>query len=98
FLKELGSMGIMRLLIEGGGDTLGQLSDLNLIDEVWCFVAPLMGGGNKPSIGGKGADSIGDANRLDPVRYRRIGDDILIRGYVRGHECQGDNPATASGL
>jgi len=86
FLKELGSMGITRLLVEGGGNTLGQLSDLNLIDEVWSFVAPLLAGGDKPSIGGKGAQSIGDPNRLDPVRYKRIGDDILIMGYVRGHE------------
>jgi diaminohydroxyphosphoribosylaminopyrimidine deaminase / 5-amino-6-(5-phosphoribosylamino)uracil reductase len=86
FLKELGSKGITRLLIEGGGETLGQLSDRNLIDEVWCFIAPLFTGGNKPSVGGSGSESMGDANRLDPIRYRRIGDDVLAVGCVRGHQ------------
>src|SRR5262245_15140953 len=80
FLKELGSRGITRLLVEGGGDTLGQLSDLNLIDEVWCFIAPLVTGGDKPTIGGIGAKSIGDARKLDSIRYKRVGDDVLIVG------------------
>jgi diaminohydroxyphosphoribosylaminopyrimidine deaminase/5-amino-6-(5-phosphoribosylamino)uracil reductase len=84
-LKELGSRGITRLLIEGGGETLGQLRDKDLIDEVWCFISPLLTGGNKPSIGGRGSESMGNANRLEPIRYRRIGDDIFIMGYVRGH-------------
>jgi diaminohydroxyphosphoribosylaminopyrimidine deaminase/5-amino-6-(5-phosphoribosylamino)uracil reductase len=82
-LKELGSKGITRLLIEGGGETLGQLSDQNLIDEVWCFIAPLFAGGDKPSVGGRGSESIGEANRLDPIRYKRVGDDVLIVGWVR---------------
>ncbi|HEX7193433.1 MAG TPA: dihydrofolate reductase family protein, partial [Chthoniobacterales bacterium] len=79
-LKELGSRGITRLLVEGGGNTLGQLSDLNLIDEIWCFIAPLVTGGEKPSIGGIGAKSSGDARKLDSIRYKQVGDDILIVG------------------
>ena len=77
-LKELGSKGITRLLVEGGGATLGQLLDLNLLDEIWCFIAPLLTGGNKPSVGGVGAESIGVARSLDPIRFKRVGDDILI--------------------
>jgi diaminohydroxyphosphoribosylaminopyrimidine deaminase / 5-amino-6-(5-phosphoribosylamino)uracil reductase len=84
FLKELGSKGITRLLVEGGGETLGQLSDRNLIDEVWSFVTPLLVGGDKPSIAGTGSGSMSDANRLDPIRYKRIGDDVLIIGRLRG--------------
>jgi diaminohydroxyphosphoribosylaminopyrimidine deaminase / 5-amino-6-(5-phosphoribosylamino)uracil reductase len=87
-LTELGSRGITRLLIEGGGETLGQLCDLNLVDEVWCFISPLFVGGNKPSIGGRGSESMADASRLDPIHYRRIGDDVLILGCVRGHPNQ----------
>jgi riboflavin biosynthesis pyrimidine reductase len=56
------------------------LSDLNLIDEIWCFIAPLLTGGEKPSIGGIGAKSISDARKLDSIRYKRVGDDILIVG------------------
>jgi diaminohydroxyphosphoribosylaminopyrimidine deaminase/5-amino-6-(5-phosphoribosylamino)uracil reductase len=82
-LKELGSKGITRLLIEGGGETLGQLCDQNLIDEIWCFIAPLLTGGDKPSVGGRGSESVGNANSLELVRYKRVGDDALIVGYVR---------------
>ena len=83
-LKELGSKGITRLLVEGGGDTLGQLLDLNLIDEIWCFIAPIFTGGDKSSIGGVGAQSIGAARSLDPIRFKRVGDDILIIGVCKG--------------
>jgi len=79
-LRELGSRGITRLLVEGGSNTLGQLSDLNLIDEIWCFIAPLITGGEKPSIAGIGAKSTGDARKIDPIRYKRVGDDVLIVG------------------
>jgi diaminohydroxyphosphoribosylaminopyrimidine deaminase / 5-amino-6-(5-phosphoribosylamino)uracil reductase len=85
-LKELGSKGITRLLVEGGGNTLGQLLDLNLIDEVWCFIAPIFTGGDKPSIGGVGAESIGAARNLDPIRFKRVGDDILIVATRKSHE------------
>jgi diaminohydroxyphosphoribosylaminopyrimidine deaminase/5-amino-6-(5-phosphoribosylamino)uracil reductase len=85
-LKELGAKGITRLLVEGGGDTLGQLLDLNLIDEVWCFIAPILTGGDKPSIGGVGAESIGAARSLDPIRFKRVGDDILIVATRKSHE------------
>jgi len=83
-LQELGSKGITRLLVEGGSDTLGQLLDLNLIDEIWCFIAPLFAGGDKPSIGGVGVESVGTAKSLDPIRFKRVGDDILIIGVCKG--------------
>jgi diaminohydroxyphosphoribosylaminopyrimidine deaminase/5-amino-6-(5-phosphoribosylamino)uracil reductase len=82
-LKDLGSRGVTRLLVEGGGDVLGQLRDLQLVDELWCFMAPLLTGGNKPSFGGAGVEVMGEASRLDGVRYRRLGDDLLLTGYVR---------------
>jgi diaminohydroxyphosphoribosylaminopyrimidine deaminase/5-amino-6-(5-phosphoribosylamino)uracil reductase len=81
-LKELGAKGITRLLVEGGGDVLGQLSDLQLIDELWCFVTPMLTGGNKPSFGGTGVERMGDASRLRRIRYRRIGNDVLVTGHI----------------
>jgi diaminohydroxyphosphoribosylaminopyrimidine deaminase/5-amino-6-(5-phosphoribosylamino)uracil reductase len=80
--KELGGKGVTRLLVEGGADVLGQLRDLQLIDEVWCFITPLLTGGNKPSFGGEGVVRIGDATRLHRVRYKRIGNDVLVTGYT----------------
>ena len=84
-LTDLGSKGVTRLLVEGGSETLGQLRDQDLIDEFWCFVAPLFTGGDKPGVGGSGAKTIIDAHSLDLIRYKRVGDDVLIVGYVQNH-------------
>jgi diaminohydroxyphosphoribosylaminopyrimidine deaminase / 5-amino-6-(5-phosphoribosylamino)uracil reductase len=81
-LTALGAKGITRLLVEGGGDVLGQLNDLQLIDELWCVVTPLLTGGNKPSFGGAGVESMGQASRLQRIRYKRMGNDVLVTGHI----------------
>ena len=81
-LKDLGTKGITRLLVEGGGDVLGQLNDLQLVDEIWCFFTPMLTGGNKPSFGGAGVERMGDASRLHRIRHKRIGNDVLVTGHI----------------
>jgi diaminohydroxyphosphoribosylaminopyrimidine deaminase / 5-amino-6-(5-phosphoribosylamino)uracil reductase len=81
-LKDLGARGVTRLLVEGGGDVLGQLHDLGLIDELWCFITPLLTGGDKASFGGTGVERMEDASRLHRVRYKRLGDDVLVTGHL----------------
>ena len=81
-LKDLGIKGVTRLLVEGGGNVLGQLRDQNLIDEVWCFITPLLTGGDKPSFGGTGIERLEEASRLHRIRYKRLGNDVLIIGHV----------------
>ncbi len=81
-LTELGAKGVTRLLVEGGGDVLGQLRDLQLIDEVWCFITPLLTGGSKPSFGGTGVESMEDATKLHRIRYKRIRNDVLVTGHT----------------
>jgi diaminohydroxyphosphoribosylaminopyrimidine deaminase / 5-amino-6-(5-phosphoribosylamino)uracil reductase len=80
--KDLGARGVTRLLVEGGGDILGQLRDLQLIDELWCFITPLLTGGDKSSFAGAGVESMTNASRLHRVRYRTLGDDVLATGHV----------------
>jgi diaminohydroxyphosphoribosylaminopyrimidine deaminase / 5-amino-6-(5-phosphoribosylamino)uracil reductase len=81
-LHDLGLRGVTRLLVEGGGDVLGQLRDQNLIDEVWSFVTPLLTGGDKPSFGGAGIEKLEEASRLHRIRYRRLGNDVLVIGHL----------------
>jgi diaminohydroxyphosphoribosylaminopyrimidine deaminase/5-amino-6-(5-phosphoribosylamino)uracil reductase len=81
-LKDLGFKGVTRLLVEGGGDVLGQWRDQNLIDEVWCFITPLLTGGDKPGFGGVGVERIEEASRLSRIRYKRLGNDVLVVGHV----------------
>ena len=68
--KDLGARGVTRLLVEGGGDVLGQLRDLQLIDELWCFITPLLTGGYKPSFGGTGVESMEERKQAasDPLQ------------------------------
>jgi diaminohydroxyphosphoribosylaminopyrimidine deaminase / 5-amino-6-(5-phosphoribosylamino)uracil reductase len=81
-LMDLGARGVTRLLVEGGGDVLGQLRDQQLIDELWCFISPCLTGGDKPSFAGAGVATMSDASRLDRIRYKRFGDDVLVTGQV----------------
>jgi diaminohydroxyphosphoribosylaminopyrimidine deaminase/5-amino-6-(5-phosphoribosylamino)uracil reductase len=81
-LKALGAKGVTRLLVEGGGDVLGQLHDLRLLDELWCFVTPMLTAGDKPSLAGRGVQRMADASRLHRIRYKRLGDDVLVTGYI----------------
>jgi diaminohydroxyphosphoribosylaminopyrimidine deaminase/5-amino-6-(5-phosphoribosylamino)uracil reductase len=80
-LRELGEKEIVSVLIEGGGDVLGQALDRRLIDKVQVYLAPVFAGGPTVAFAGKGAESTPDAARLSRVRYQRIGDDIWQVGY-----------------
>jgi diaminohydroxyphosphoribosylaminopyrimidine deaminase / 5-amino-6-(5-phosphoribosylamino)uracil reductase len=81
-LANLGKRGVTRLLVEGGGEVLGQLLDADLIDEVWSFFAPLLTGGDKPSFGGSGVPGNAEAKPLHDCRFERFEKDILVRGFV----------------
>src|SRR5204862_4621775 len=45
-LKDLGKRGITSVLIEGGGEVLGQGLDRRLIDKVQIYLGPIMTGGS----------------------------------------------------
>ena len=80
-LEELGRREITSVLIEGGGDILGQAADAGLIDKVHLYLAPLFTGGPIVAYAGNGADSTSSAARLDRVGYEQIGSDVCVTGY-----------------
>lgn len=80
-LRELGSKEITSVLIEGGGDILGQALDQHLIDKVQIYIAPILTGGPAIAFAGSGAGSTAAAPRLARVRYERIGVDVCVVGY-----------------
>jgi diaminohydroxyphosphoribosylaminopyrimidine deaminase/5-amino-6-(5-phosphoribosylamino)uracil reductase len=73
-------MGVMRVLIEGGGRTLGEAFDKRLVDRVVFYVAPVLLGGGVPAVGGRGAGSNEEGLRLNEASYQRIGPDMKIEG------------------
>lgn len=81
-LTELGRRGITSVLIEGGGEILGQAFDQKLVQEVCCFLAPLLAGGSVPAVGGRGIGELSERIRLRAPNFERIGPDLCLRGLV----------------
>lgn len=81
-LRDLGRKEIMSVLIEGGMRVLGEAFDAQLVDRVQFFVAPLLLGGPKVAVGGRGAGSTLESPRVANPLYQRIGDDLILSGDV----------------
>ena len=84
FLKELAKREITSVLIEGGGETIASAFEAGVVDKVYFFIAPkVIGGREAPtSVEGKGIENAGRAIGLKRTSFRKIGDDLLIEGYV----------------
>jgi diaminohydroxyphosphoribosylaminopyrimidine deaminase/5-amino-6-(5-phosphoribosylamino)uracil reductase len=80
-LRDLGEKEITSVLIEGGGEILGQALDQRLVDKVQLYVGHIFSGGPVLAFARLGAGSTQEAPRLDRVRYQRIGQDICVIGY-----------------
>jgi len=80
-LKHLGKRGITSVLIEGGGDVLGEALDKRLIDKVQIYLGPMLTGGPVLAFRGEGAEQTADALRLREIEYKQIGQTISISGH-----------------
>lgn len=87
-MDQLGRMGVTSILIEGGGRTLGSAFRAGIVDKACFFYAPLVSAGDDgvPICSGAGAEAMRDCIRLERIRTRRFGDDVLIEGYVKRTE------------
>lgn len=83
-LHALRREGVERLLVEGGARIHGALFRAGLVDQVSVFVAPQVFGGATavPAVEDSGYESIDAAPALEEVMWRRMGDDLLMQGYV----------------
>jgi len=83
-LRLLGGRDILSLLVEGGGELLGSFFDLGLVDKVQAILAPMIIGGQEAptAVAGRGAHRMADALRLRDVAVERLGEDLLVTGYV----------------
>jgi diaminohydroxyphosphoribosylaminopyrimidine deaminase/5-amino-6-(5-phosphoribosylamino)uracil reductase len=84
-MKKLAQLQITNILVEGGGTLIGSLFDDGLVDRVLFFISPKIIGGKEAigSVMGRGVARIDKALKLKDVRLKRIGQDLLVEGYVK---------------
>jgi diaminohydroxyphosphoribosylaminopyrimidine deaminase / 5-amino-6-(5-phosphoribosylamino)uracil reductase len=87
-LKDLGKRGVTSVLIEGGGEVLGEALDQRLIDKVQIYLGPILTGGPVVAFPGEGAGKTADALRLREIEYQQIGQTVCIRGYPDFMGCE----------
>ena len=80
--QQLAQNGIQTILVEAGGNLVGQLLDSNLVDEWITYLAPLITGGDIPAVGGTGIASLKSRLHLEKVTYQQLGFDIRMRGLI----------------
>jgi diaminohydroxyphosphoribosylaminopyrimidine deaminase/5-amino-6-(5-phosphoribosylamino)uracil reductase len=82
-LKDLGKRSVTSVLIEGGGQVLGQALDARLVDKVQVYLGPILTGGPVIAFPGVGAQSTSNAIHLGDVSYGRIGESVCVTAYVK---------------
>jgi diaminohydroxyphosphoribosylaminopyrimidine deaminase / 5-amino-6-(5-phosphoribosylamino)uracil reductase len=82
-LDELFAREVRGVLVEGGGEVHAAFLDMNLVDRVAIYVAPLLVGGRgaTPVVGGVGRE-LKSAVRLGALTVTSLGDDLLIEADV----------------
>jgi diaminohydroxyphosphoribosylaminopyrimidine deaminase / 5-amino-6-(5-phosphoribosylamino)uracil reductase len=83
-LEELGRRAHTNILVEGGGQVVGDFLDAGQVDAVEVFVAPILEGGTHPftPARGRGQDLMAQALRLSRPEVCLIDGDVLLRGTL----------------
>lgn len=84
-LDELGSRGMLQVMVEGGAQVAGSFHRDGLIDEYWLYMAPaIMGGGNAQSaFAGEAAPTMAEIQRGKFIDVTQLGNDIRLRYVAR---------------
>ncbi len=84
-MAELGGLGVMSVLIEGGGSVIHSALAAGIVNKAYLFMAPKLLGGDDgiPMCRGKGPVLMKDAIQLSRVEVERFDDDILVSGYLK---------------
>jgi diaminohydroxyphosphoribosylaminopyrimidine deaminase/5-amino-6-(5-phosphoribosylamino)uracil reductase len=80
--KELGERGITSVLVEGGQQLSSALLKEGLVDKLELFISPKLLGGGTRSVLNLGINKMRDITELKEVTWTKIGDDMLLTGYL----------------
>jgi len=83
-MKKLAEKDMVSILIEGGGEVNASALNSGIVDKMLFFIAPKLIGGNiaPGPVGGKGINNIKDSINLGSIEISKIGNDILVEGYI----------------
>ncbi|RPH52534.1 MAG: bifunctional diaminohydroxyphosphoribosylaminopyrimidine deaminase/5-amino-6-(5-phosphoribosylamino)uracil reductase RibD [Desulfobacteraceae bacterium] len=83
-MGKLGSTGITSVLIEGGSRVIASAFSAGIVDKIFFFFAPRILGGDGVTIcSGPGPVLMSDSIPVKDVHVQKVGDDIMIEGYIR---------------
>jgi len=84
-MQHLGDRGFLSVLWECGGTLAARAIVDGAVQKVMAFIAPkIIGGATAPSpIGNLGLTQMTDAYLLDQMRWRTVGTDLLVEGYLK---------------
>jgi len=81
-MKQLGKHEITSIMIEGGSELNSSAIKEGVVDKILIFTAPKLIGNGLGAIGNLGVDKINKAINLKNPVVKKIGNDILIEGYL----------------
>lgn len=82
-LAALAERNIATVMLEGGPTLAGAFLAAGFIDELRLFVAPKLLGRGRPLFGAPAPAQLSAALPLGGLRWRRVGEDLLLQGYLQ---------------
>ena len=81
-LRLLASRGIVTVMVEGGAELGGSMLAARLVDELHCFIAPILLGprGRPGAVDWAGPDSPSEAPRIATPAWELCGEDAYVHG------------------
>jgi diaminohydroxyphosphoribosylaminopyrimidine deaminase/5-amino-6-(5-phosphoribosylamino)uracil reductase len=83
-MDKLGSIGITSIMIEAGSSFNASALQAGIVDKVVFFIAPkiICGATSISVVGGESFLKLGDAIRISDISVRKVGEDIMVEGYI----------------
>ena len=82
-LGKLGRMGMTSILVEGGAKIITSFLRKRLADKIVIVMAPKLIGEGIEAVGNLEIRDVNEALQISRMKTRRLGDDIVIEGYLR---------------
>ncbi len=83
-LTELFERGARHVLVEGGPTLVSAFIEAKLFDRVLVYQAPLLVGGQIPTVRDIGANTMAEATELEFIETKMLGNDILLIAEPKG--------------